>query len=496
MAGNISKIFSNSLTWIFRSKVSVVGAIVVSILLPILFVSILFDLSGIIENPYFGFLLYLVMAPLLVVGIILILAGAFFSRGSEDIGIFAVEYLKEQFSRPGRYSRIRRLIYLIVAIVFIIFFIIGLASYGGFHYTSSVNFCGQFCHTIMDPQMKAYQQSPHSKISCVECHLGKDAGWAARSRFSGIKQLFAVMTDSYTLPIQSPITELRPGRKTCEQCHLPEMFHNDRLVVKDKFLSDEKNTHVQTVLLMRVGSGEFKMRSAHGIHWHVSRKEELYYRHSDRERKQITSVRLVEKGKKDIVYRSIDAKPLDNEKDLLRKMDCVDCHNRPTHIFLGPEEALDQKIATGIIPSYLPFIKRQALELINQEYASVEDAKENISRSLNDWYHKNYPEFVERNATLLAKAIKGTSQAYEDNVFPKSKIGWGTYQNFIGHKDDTGCFRCHGKLQEEETGRMISKACDTCHILLAVDEADPDVTKLLGGRNFPVLQAPEKSQRH
>ncbi len=489
MTKTIFKIFNNTVSLISRSKISVVGAIIVTILLPILSVAILFDLFGIIENPYFGFLLYLVMVPILVVGIILVYAGTFFSRNNEEIGVFAVEYIKEQFSRPGRYSRIRNLIYLIIGITFMICIIVGFATYGGFHYTGSINFCAQFCHTIMEPQMKAYQNSPHSKISCVECHLGKDAGWAERSRFSGLKQLVAVATDSYSRPILSPIDELRPGRKTCEQCHLPEMFHSDRLVIKDKFLPDEKNTHVQTVLLMKVGSGEFKMRSAHGIHWHVSQKEELYYRHSDRERKKITSVRLVEKGKQDILYKAIDADLQPHEDDVSRKMDCVDCHNRPTHIFFSPNEALDQKIAADVIPRYLPFIKRQALELITQDYPSVEEANANISRKLKAWYQQNYPDLLEGNATLLAKAIEGTVEAYKENVFPKMNITWGTYQNFIGHNDDSGCFRCHGKLQEEKSGKVISSDCNICHVILAEEEADPDVMRTLSGRS--ITSAPQ-----
>jgi hypothetical protein len=269
------------------------------------------------------------------------------------------------------------------------------------------------------------------------------------------------------------------------------MFHSDRLLVKDKFLADEKNTHVQTVLLMKVGSGEFKMRKAHGIHWHVSQKEELYYTHTDRQQEKITSVRLVQKGKKDIIYTSIDPELQVQPQALLRKMDCVDCHNRPTHIFYSPDEALDQKMVAGLIPRYIPFIKRQALELITLDYPSVEAARENISRKLKQWYSLNYPELVERNATMLTKAIDGIMQAYEENVFPKMNITWGTYQNFIGHKDDTGCFRCHGRLQEENTGRMISNSCTVCHVILAEDEADPDVVELLNGGALQTTEDPQ-----
>ena len=34
----------------------------------------------------------------------------------------------------------------------------------------------------------------------------------------------------------------------------------------------------------------------------------------------------------------------------MREMDCIDCHNRPSHIYLSPDDALDRKLAEGEIP--------------------------------------------------------------------------------------------------------------------------------------------------
>ncbi len=480
--------FKKVFNWISRSKVSVVGAIIVSILFPVLLVSFFFDSFGLIQNPYFGFLLYVVMAPLFVLGVIFLFVGSLLFRDREDIGTFTVEYLKEQFSRPGRYTRIRKLIYLTVIITLLNVFIVGVVSYSSFRYTSSPGFCGQFCHDIMQPQYVAYQNSPHSRVACVECHLGKDADWAERSRFTGLKQLFAVAAHTYSSPILPPIEALRPGRKTCEQCHLPEKFHGSRLYTKDSFLPDEKNTRVQTVLLMKVGSGDIQGQEAHGIHWHVSEAQRVYYKYSDRDREVITQVRLVEKGKRDVIFdRVLDSKEgsvtmvSEDGTGELRKMDCIDCHNRPTHIFLSPEEALDRKLAANIIPRYLPYIKRQALEAITREYESIEVARVKISRELQSWYRQNYPDLIQRNATLLERAVQGTLQAYEENVFPKMRVTWGTYKNFLGHENDSGCFRCHGKLRERETGRIISSDCNLCHIVLAEKEVRPEVLEILKG---------------
>ncbi|MFW5906173.1 MAG: NapC/NirT family cytochrome c [Desulfobia sp.] len=469
------------INYIARSKRSVTGAIMVSILLPVLIISLLFESLGIIENPYFGFLVYLVMAPLLVIGAVLLFIGIFLSKGREDIGIFTVEYIQEQLSKPGRYARIRKLIYLTIALTLVTVVIVGAVIYGGINYTTTNSFCAKFCHNIMRPQFVTSQHSPHSQVPCSDCHMGKNASWSQRATCSGASQLLAVVTNSYSRPLTSPLKALRPGRKTCEECHLPEKFHGDHLIVKDNFLPDEKNTHLQTALLLKVGSGDFQGKSAHDIHWHVSEENEVYYYHTDEKRKNIKKVRLVTKGSTDKIYEIDSSRPeKTKDKGKWRKMDCIDCHNRPTHIFLSPDEALDKKIATGVIPRFLPFIKKQALEAITMEYASAEAAKKGIATHLRNWYKKKYPELIKNNSTLLEKAITGAQQAYLENVFPNMNVQWGTYENSIGHDDeDSACFRCHGRLRDQESGELITEDCDACHLILAEDEKDLDLENIL-----------------
>lgn len=230
-----------------------------------------------------------------------------------------------------------------------------------------------------------------------------------------------------------------------------------------------------------MGSGDYQGKSAHDIHWHVSEESEVYYYHTDEERKNIKKVRLVIKGKPDKIYELDSGSPeKTNDKGRWRKMDCIDCHNRPTHIFHSPDEALDQKIASGDIPRFLPYIKKQALEAITREYKSAEAAKEEIATYLRDWYQDKYPELVKSNSTLLKKAIEGAQQAYLENVFPRMNIQWGTYENSIGHDDeDSACFRCHGRLRDQDSGRLITKDCDVCHLILAENEKDLNLENLL-----------------
>ncbi|NOQ45959.1 MAG: response regulator [Desulfobulbaceae bacterium] len=142
---------------------------------------------------------------------------------------------------------------------------------------------------------------------------------------------------------------------------------------------------------------------------------------------------------------------------------------------------LDRKLAANIIPPYLPFIKRQALAAISKQYDSLETARVEISRELQNWYRKNYPELIQDNPTLFEEAVQGALQAYEENVFPKMHVTWGTYRNNLGHENDSGCFRCHGALQETRTGRIISSDCNLCHAILEEGEEHSEITEQIKG---------------
>jgi hypothetical protein len=471
---------------IARSKVSLLGAIMATVTFPVLLVSAMLDMQGVVENPYFGFISYMVLGPTFLLGLLLVFLGLFFFKGKKEVGIFTYDYLKEQFTVPDKFVRVRKFIMLATGLTLLNIFIVLLISYTGYHYTESVAFCGQFCHTVMAPEYTAYQNSPHSRVKCVECHIGSGAQWFAKSKISGVRQLFAVALGTYSRPIETPVHGLRPARETCEECHRPELFHGEKLYVKDKYLADEKNTHVQTVLLMKVGHGGYRGQQAHGIHWHVAPENKITYTHTDRSRQQISEVVLEKRDGTKIVFASDKAAepvPEGKQEGGVRVMDCVDCHNRPTHIYLTADEALDLKMLGGRIPTALPFIKQQALEVVNKEYASTEEAKNAIATQLRAWYQGKYPALYKNNILMIEQAIAGVQQAYEENVFPSMKIGWDTYPNFLGHKNESGCFRCHDDGHTTKAGGTISMDCETCHIILAEDEPTPGILKTLRGGN-------------
>ncbi|MGV1099312.1 NapC/NirT family cytochrome c [Thiovibrio sp. JS02] len=466
---------------IAQSRLAVTGVVVCGVTLPVLVVLTLLDVTGVARNPYFGFINYVVLAPLFVIGLLLVAVGLLLRRDGEDIGLFTYEYLREQFTLPGRFSRVRSLLFLAVGLACAVLFLVGLISYSSIRYTNSVAFCGLFCHTVMEPQYTAFRNSPHSQVSCAQCHLGTGKPWSARAKLSGIKQIVAVAFNTYSRPITAPISNLRPGREICEECHRPDKFHGDKLYVKDRFLADENNTHVQTVLLMKVGSGGYRGRKAQGIHWHVSPRNTVSYLAGDRNREVISQVRLRREDGSETVYSVAGAAADGQGPEETRVMDCIDCHNRPTHVFLTPEEALDQKLLVGLIPSTLPYIKKAGLEALRREYASNEAALAGIGDHLGAWYKEHYPKIFAARQDALRQATAGVFQAYRENVFPAMRVDWSTYRNFIGHRDNSGCFRCHDGRHTSASGETITAACDACHVILAEAEPAPDVIGLLQG---------------
>ncbi|MDH3360178.1 MAG: NapC/NirT family cytochrome c, partial [Desulfobulbaceae bacterium] len=332
---------------IFRSRRALVGSVLVAVTFPVLLIFTFLDVQGMVSNPYFSFINYAVLGPLSVVGVVLLGVGLLTGEADEDIGLFAYEYLKDQLAMPGRFSRIRKMLIMVTSITLFTIFVVAVISYTSLKYTDSTSFCGQFCHSVMEPQYRTYKNSPHSRVTCVACHF-EQGEWSAGTKLSGIRQIFAVVLNTYPRPITAPATHLRPTRKSCEQCHLPEKFHGEKLYVKDRFLPDEHNSHRQTVLLMKVGSGGvYRGGRAHGIHWHVASENKLMYRAVDRKRTEISEVRLQKKDGSEVVYAAGNGKFAGVGE--LRVMDCIDCHNRPTHVFLSKDEALDRKLLSGAI---------------------------------------------------------------------------------------------------------------------------------------------------
>jgi hypothetical protein len=246
-------------------------------------------------------------------------------------------------------------------------------SYKAYEYTEPVQFCGQVCHSE-HPEFTTHQLSAHARVACVECHIGSGATWYVKYKLSGMRQLFAEAADTFPRPIATPVHNLRPAPQTCEQCHWPEKFYGGQLKVFTHYSSDEHNTVRQVRLIIKTGGGNPATGAATGIHWHMNVGNKIDYVAADEKRQVIPYVRVEDLQGRVTEYYAQDSKLSKDEiaKSTRRRMDCVDCHNRPTHVFVAPDRAVDQSLAASRLDPSLPFIKQQAVAVLAASYPNTE----------------------------------------------------------------------------------------------------------------------------
>jgi hypothetical protein len=457
---------------ITHNAISLIGtavAVASLVLILSLFAMQQFGFEG---GPYLGILTFLILPMIFALGLILIPIGAVLYRrklrkapGGEGALLMPV------FDLNLPHTRRWLLVFLGATMINII--ILASATYKGVEVMESVEFCGMACHAVMEPEHTAHQRSPHSRVSCADCHIGPGADWFVKSKMDGAWQLVSVALDLYPRPIPTPLHNLRPARDTCEQCHWPTKFVGDKLSVIKSYKEDEQNTELTTALLLRVGGAEGI--GSTGIHWHVDRDVAIRYR-SDETREEIYEVELTDTDGSVTKYSDRKAP---EEGGIWRSMDCVDCHNRPSHIYQPPDKEIDRAISAGLIDRALPFVKREGLRIIDAEYDSHEVARVAITDQLTQFYAENYPDQSTGDSGAILAAADTLGDIYSVNVFPQMKVWWNTYPNHIGHDESPGCYRCHKKSMRTEERVSISRECDTCHVLLAEEEENPEIMTTL-----------------
>jgi Ni/Fe-hydrogenase b-type cytochrome subunit len=336
-------------------------------------------------------------------------------------------------------------------------------------YTDAVPFCGATCHS-MTPEYVTYRLSPHANVACAQCHVGPGATGYIESKVRGMVELVETIQDDYPRPIPVPVTALRPIRVNCEQCHWPANFFGAREVRRTHFLADEQNTRWEIDMLVRVGGGAPGDASRMGIHWHVAGKVE--YLASDAAKQNITWVRSVDPitgAAKE--YTSQAQPPAARAAGEIHTMDCVDCHNRPSHILHPPDRSVDVALANGNIDLSLPYIKQQGVAALTASYANREQAMQGIESAVRGYYQKSYPQVYTGKRQAVEGAIAHLRTTYDRYFFPSMKVRWDTYSTNDTHFYSVGCFRCHDGQHKSVDGSVIRSDCDTCHQILRQGKA-------------------------
>ena len=445
--------------WISASgAVIALGAFVAFVLLFFL------DMTAGEPSPYLGILTFLVAPFFLISGLIFMLLGWLVDRWYLSKTGRVSSFLRFSLDFSDRVERRKFLIFGACAMGFLLLSALG--SYNTYHFTEGNAFCGEVCHTIMEPEYTTYQNSPHARVDCVDCHIGEGATWYVKAKIDGLYQVYAALADKYPTPVPTPIESLRPSQDTCEKCHWPQVHTGNLDRMFEHYMTDDDNTPYSIRLILKVGGGDPRLGRVEGIHWHTDPSNQVEYIALDEDRQDVPLVRLRRADGEEVIFLRED---YDSVEELAghetRVMDCIDCHNRPAHVMLSPNDALDQAFSLGRLDPAMSSLKYNAVELLVAEYATADEANAAIREGLTSEYADD---------PRLESAIEELQRIYSQNFFPLMKSNWSAYPNNLSHKNWPGCFRCHGgqHYNVATSEPLQANGCNSCHTILAQGVGD------------------------
>jgi nitrate/TMAO reductase-like tetraheme cytochrome c subunit len=450
-----------------KNWLTIIGSIIAVINLLLIF--LLFIISTIFDkgSTHIGLFIYIILPGFLIFGLLLIPVGMFLERRKifKSLVHEAAQLPRIDLNDP----RHRNAFIIFTITTIIILFLSTLGSFKAYHITESVEFCGTLCHQVMEPEHTAYQNSPHANVSCVECHVGSGASWYVKSKLSGLHQVYAVLTKTFPQPIATPLHDLRPARETCEKCHWPQKFYARSLWTNKYFLADTLNTEWDIMLQMKTGPEYSGLGLREGIHWHINPDVNIEYISDSDKRENITYVKYTNKATGEVfVYRN-DNNPVSDSlisASTTRTMDCIDCHNRPSHNYNSPTVYFDKAMLTGAVSKNIPFFKKTAMGILRETFSDKDTALIKIEESIKSYYKSDYNDFYTNNKDLINNSVASVQKAFSQNTFPKMKVAYDLYPEHIGHMESDGCFRCHNDSFKSENGRTITKDCNLCHTIV------------------------------
>lgn len=445
-----------------KTPIGLTGIALTTICITFTLLGIFGHMTGLVENPYAAIVTFLVFPFGAIFGLILIPVSWYFRRKKWFGDNINKANLVIDFSRKTH----RRTMVLVLVLSVVNLTVFSLVIYEAYHFTESDFFCGAICHTVMAPEYTAYQRSSHAKVKCVSCHIGSGAEWYVKAKLSGLRQVKAVIDGSYSTPIPAPVEHLRPAQDTCQECHWPEKFHGKKVKKFIAFTNDDQLHPEEQDIALHIGGRNPITEKFEGIHWHVSNHVKIVYESLNEKRTAIGTIKVSRPSGVTEEYRIDGVEAEDGVKNW-RTMDCVDCHNRPTHVYDDFEEKVDFGLFSKKIDPSIEGIREDSLTVLQKNYISRDEAKEQIVEDLLSLQAaRSGADFVAEHEHEIIRSGDYLLEVYLANIWPKMKVTWGTYKSHLGHKfeeDGYGCFRCHDEEHETDFGKVMSQSCDLCH---------------------------------
>lgn len=451
-----------SLLTYFRNWLSLAGLIIVAGSLFAFLLLIAFDLTTGGANPYVGILSYIVAPFFFGLGAFLAILGWIWhwKKRADTAASLRFDLSK---------LRDRRIFMGFVAAAICFMFVSSIGSYQTYTYTSSNEFCGTVCHSVMEPQFVAYPEDAHSKISCVECHVGEGAAGAVKAKWHGIYKVYSLAFEKYPTPLRADPHYLPTVQESCLKCHENDQSLKDVAKTYHHFLSDDENTPFSVALRLKLGPDETSAAKTRGIHWHARPENKVEFTQSTEDADIVPWIRVTDASgtATEYAFHPDEDDEMEGLPDLslvteTQTMDCLDCHSRPAHAFPKPNDQVEFALRHGLVDSSLPELKYVVAGALNPVY----DNRENAAKGIED--HMSHA-LRREDSTKVKTAIDAVQAMFAKSIFPEMKADWRAYPDQIGHKDVLGCFRCHDDkhISTDGSKTLSSSNCNTCHDVIS-----------------------------
>jgi nitrate/TMAO reductase-like tetraheme cytochrome c subunit len=425
-----------------RNPISIAGVWITTLSVCAFVTYLVIEEFGLLASPYAGLFGFMVVPAFFALGLVLIPIGIWLEARRRRAGHAAWRWPAIDLGA----GRTRAIVAGVAVLTIVNLAIVTVASVSAIHYSESNAFCGQVCHVPMEPQYTAHRLSPHSRIDCVDCHVTPTASGFVTAKMNGTRQLYELVTNTYNRPIPSPRDRIPVPTATCERCHAP--VEPDREVKRAfrEHKDNEQSSAIVTTLMMYSGKS----------HWHARPDVVVEYVATDKTLATIPYVKVTEGGTSTEYFaENVTAPPAGQP---VRRMDCLDCHNRPAHTLASTAaQVVDRAIVGGEISTKIPFVRSQMVDALAEEHPAGTDASQSVADRLTKVFGTGTPE--------ARQAVQVAQRLYRENVYPRMKITWGTYTNRLFHVDDGGCFRCHDDTHtvKGNVEKKVRQDCELCH---------------------------------
>ena len=176
------------------------------------------------------------------------------------------------------------------------------------------------------------------------------------------------------------------------------------------------------MLQMKTGPEYSGLGLKEGIHWHINPAVNIEYISENDKRENITYVKYTNKTTGEVtIYRNEENPVTDSliAASTTRTMDCIDCHNRPSHNYNSPTVISIKPCLPELFQTDIPFFKKVAMGILRETFSTKDTAMMKIEESITDFYKTDYSDYYAKNKDLINNSIASVQESIQSEYISR-----------------------------------------------------------------------------